>query len=251
MAIKGALFQALIEKAGSQQALSRLALQIQEVFGPNVSGDEARLVLAQDWGIRLSDYGVPGVLQERVRVLRTSGASLHSLQSKTSKERPASRVSSAPTATVIKPVPEPKPPTPATQFLSRDFHEEVIKRCRKLFSSGHRTEAISAAFRSVNNRVKQLSGIKGLDGVKLMNQALSEQSPALRLNAGSDRTELDEQQGLRFLMVGAMLALRNPRVHEDDWSPDRNVDAALECLGYASLLHRLLDRCQEFEAKGA
>ena len=81
-----------------------------------------------------------------------------------------------------------------------------------------------------------------------MVQAFSEQTPELRLNDMSDTTERDEHNGLRFLMTGAMLALRNPRVHEDTWQPDSNVDAALDCLAFASLLHRFLDRCESHAA---
>ena len=250
MAIRDTLYRALLKKTGSQQTMSRWAMLLAQEFGP-MSPDEARLVMAHDFGIKLGDHGVPEAVQERIRTLRASGASLSNIR----QGRQGASTSTAPTgdlspATESRELDGVKPMTPATQFLSRNFHEEVVKRSRRLFSSGHRTEAISAAFRSVNNRVKRLSGIKGLDGVKLMNQALSDQSPALRLNDGSDTTELDEQQGLRYLMVGATLALRNPRVHEDDWPPDRNVNAALECLAYASLLHRHLDRCQEFEARG-
>lgn len=245
MALKGPLYQALIKKVGSPQTLSRWALRLIQDCGP-MTQDEARLVIAHDLGLRLEHFGVGHEALERVRILKASGATVAAHSQGTSTTSEKSRLPAARTGRAAHDNGS-KPRTPAAEFSDRRFHEDVVRSSRRLYSSGHRTEAVSAAFRSINNRVKSISGLKILDGTKLMNQAFGEQNPLLQLNAISNVTEKDEHSGLRSLMAGAMLALRNPRVHEDIWQPDADADAVLECLALASLLHRYLDRCEGYK----
>ncbi|MCH8852901.1 MAG: TIGR02391 family protein [Planctomycetes bacterium] len=247
MALKGDLYKALLQKTGSQQTMSRWASMIDDKFGP-MSPDEARLVMAHEFGIRIADYGITKDVQDRVRTLRASGASLAAVRDH--------RESSEPTANADRPSTTESAKagaitglTPAALYTNRNLHSLISQRVRKLFTSGNRAEAVSAAMKSVNNRVKRLSGLTDLDGTDLMNKAFSDKSPALRLNARSTPTEKNEHGGLRFLLAGGMLALRNPPVHEDDWQHDGDVDLTLECLGFASLLHRFLDRCEQYMAE--
>ena len=103
------------------------------------------------------------------------------------------------------------------------------------------------AFKSVNNRVKHLSGTSR-DGAGLMTWAFSETSPQLQMSTLSNESEQNEHNGLRFLMQGSMLALRNPLAHEDHWPWDDDQAFALDCLAVASLLHRMLDVCKPSES---
>ena len=246
MAIRGSLYAQLVEKTGSPATLSRLATAVALEYGP-MTPDEARLVIGHDLEIPLAEHGIGADQLERVRTLRASGASLEGVIAKRGKAAPPAAAaevhevqeSDRPNAII-------QPPTPSEMFNSRCFHPVVVEKCRRLFTTKHPSEAIQAAFKSVNNRVKSLSGLKGFDGAKLMVKAFSEQSPVLRPNDLSNTSEIDEHNGLRFLMTGAILALRNPRAHEDTWEPDSNADAALECLAFASLLHRFLDRCKAY-----
>ena len=79
MALKGDLYRALLQKTGSQQTMSRWASKIDDKFGP-MSPDEARLVMAHEFGIKLADYGIAADVQDRVRTLRASGASLAAIR---------------------------------------------------------------------------------------------------------------------------------------------------------------------------
>ncbi|MEX0787047.1 MAG: TIGR02391 family protein [Dehalococcoidia bacterium] len=202
--------------------------------------------MAHEFGIKLGDYGVSEEAQAEVRSLRASGASLAAIREHGESEasRPARSAQSGPREASANQV---RPPTPAAIYSSRNFHSHLPPRVRRLFTSGHFAEAVAAAMRSVNNRVKAMSGLS-LDGKGLMNAAFSQQSPVLQLNALSTTTEQNEQEGLRFLLAGAMSALRNPPVHEDEWQHDRDASVTLECLGFASLLHRLLDQCEQYTA---
>ena len=249
MALKGGLYKALLQKTGSQQTMSRWAQLIDDKFGP-MSPDEARLVMAHEFGIKLADYGISPELQDRVRSLRVSGASLDAALGREApgqSPKPTNSVSAVP-QTLQDPAAA-KPATPAVVYASRNLHPLLTQKTRKLFTSGNRAEAVAAAMRSVNNRVKRMSKLPQLDGVKLMNKAFSEQSPALQLNDLSTETGRSEQSGLRSLLVGGMSALRNPPVHEDEWEHDGDVDVTLECLGFASLMHRFLDRCDQYMAE--
>jgi len=135
-------------------------------------------------------------------------------------------------------------PTPAQSFASHRFHERIVRSSRKAFNSGLRTEAIRKAFQSVNNRVKKLAHAS-TDGKPLMGNVFRQvPDQTLQMTALSTESERDEHEGLRFLMQGAMLGIRNPRSHDDEWEPDKDDAAVLELLGFASWLHRCLDRCE-------
>ena len=246
MALKGDLYKALLEKTGSPQTMSRWALQLDREFGP-MSPDEARLVMAHGFGIRLADYNIPADIQDRVRSLRASGASLAAVREhgESSEARASMKKPSATEGEKAAPI---KELTPAALYASRNFHPQIPPRVRGLFTSGHRAEAVSAAMRSVNNRVKRISELQNLDGVKLMHRAFGEKLPALQLNDLSTETKRNEQNGLRSLLAGGMSALRNPPVHEDEWEHDGDVGVTLECLGFASLMHRFLDQCEDYMA---
>jgi uncharacterized protein (TIGR02391 family) len=76
-----------------------------------------------------------------------------------------------------------------------------------------------------------------------MSSAFSGDEPAIQFSELKSPSEKDEQQGIMFLMMGGIAALRNPRSHEDSWEPDSDVHFVLDALSLASLLHRFLDRC--------
>lgn len=136
--------------------------------------------------------------------------------------------------------------TPARLFASRGFHERVVRGSRKAFNNGLRTEAIRKAFQSVNNRVRKLAHTSK-DGKDLMGFVFRQvPDQTLQMTMLATESERSEHEGLRFLTQGAMVGLRNPRSHDDDWKPDQDEAAVLELLGLASWLHRCLDRCEAY-----
>jgi uncharacterized protein (TIGR02391 family) len=118
------------------------------------------------------------------------------------------------------------------------LHADIRHVSERLFRDGHTGAAIFEAYKAVNNRVKELTGLD-LDGKALMGRAFDEQRPILKLNAGSNRSDRDEQEGFKFVFMGAMSGIRNPKAHEQLLSTDE--DRALEYLALASLLMRRLD----------
>lgn len=228
------LRRVLLEKLGtSKHSMYQRAHRIKRKHGPMSTED------AINWMAVDNDIDVSRVLDkeevDRVRQLRSSqalqvtGGDRGSARSGAARSMPARDTA----------------PTPAVLFNRRRFHSIVVRSSRKLFVDGHHTEAVYRAFVRVNNRVKKVTGISD-DGKGLMSKAFGGSSPVLRMTGLTNQSEIDEQEGTCFLMMGAMKGMRNPRVHEDGWEPDNDVAAVLDALSFASLLHRFLDRCEEY-----
>ena len=118
------------------------------------------------------------------------------------------------------------------------MHQKIQAVAGSLFANGHYASAIFEAFKAVNNEVKRLSGLTK-DGQQLMAAAFDESQPVLRLNALQSQSDKDEQTGFRFLYMGAMSGIRNPKAHDN--VPDPSTTRTLEYLSFASLLMRRLD----------
>ena len=106
---------------------------------------------------------------------------------------------------------------------------------RGLFADGHYSMAVLKAFMYVNNIVKVRSGLSDVDGVKLIQKALSWESPLIKLNKGKTDSDRNEQIGYKEILVGAMRGIRNPRAHEHAL-----VDGPGEALELLGMAHNLL-----------
>lgn len=119
-----------------------------------------------------------------------------------------------------------------------DLHPLILESSGALAVDEHFAAAIFAAFRSVEERVRNLSGI-GDSGRSLMAHAFDENDPALRLNDQTGWTDRDEQEGFKLIFMGAMQGIRNPKAHELIVQTDQK--RTLDYLAFASLLMRRLD----------
>ena len=99
-------------------------------------------------------------------------------------------------------------------FDKMQFHPRVITASKSLFESGHYAQAIFEAFKAVNNFIKQKTGLN-LDGKQLMAKAFNEKGPVIKLNELKTQSDRDEQEGFKFLFMGAMVGIRNPKAHDD------------------------------------
>jgi uncharacterized protein (TIGR02391 family) len=121
------------------------------------------------------------------------------------------------------------------------LHPEVQRVSGQLMADGHGSQAIFEAFKAVNIRVKELSGLPD-DGKSLMAKAFSERDPVLRLNEGKSRSDADEQEGFKLILMGVMQGIRNPKAHDLIVNTDQ--ERVTEYLALASLLMRRLDVVQ-------
>lgn len=124
---------------------------------------------------------------------------------------------------------------PIFLFDNMKLHPKIIEVSESRFKTGHYADAITAAFKAVNNYVKKKTGLD-LDGKNLMLEVFSKNKPIIKLNNGKTTSEIDEQEGFMHLFAGAMQGIRNPKVHDE--TVELDAYRTLEYLGFASLLMR-------------
>ncbi|MCH7955135.1 MAG: TIGR02391 family protein, partial [Candidatus Marinimicrobia bacterium] len=98
-------------------------------------------------------------------------------------------------------------------FDRHNIHEKLPKNVRRLFDDGHFSQATFEAVKYIDKKVKKLSKIRK-SGYQLIMIAFNETSPLVKLTDLTTTSEVDEQQGYKFLFAGAVMAIRNPRGHE-------------------------------------
>jgi uncharacterized protein (TIGR02391 family) len=89
-----------------------------------------------------------------------------------------------------------------------NLHATVRQVADRYIDSGHLEVAIFEAFKTINNRVRELAGIDP-DGSDLMAKALRDDSPPIPLADLSSESGRNIQAGFRFLFMGAVR--RNPQ----------------------------------------
>lgn len=113
-----------------------------------------------------------------------------------------------------------------------------IRQVTERFVEDHLDVAIFEAFKAINNRVQQMTGLD-LDGSQLMDETLGVAHPRIVFADVSTKTGRNIQQGLHFMFKGAVQGIRNPDAHEQFKLLDE--EEALEELTFASMLMRRLD----------
>jgi uncharacterized protein (TIGR02391 family) len=131
----------------------------------------------------------------------------------------------------------------ALALLERDariasLHASVRQVAGKYLDSGHLEVAIFEAFKAINIRVKEMTGIDD-DGQSLMGTAMRDENPLIRFGDLTTETGRNIQAGFRFMFMGAVRGIRNPDAHEK-FRP-LNDEEAFEELSFASMLMRRLD----------
>jgi len=124
------------------------------------------------------------------------------------------------------------------------LHPSLVKIVRKRFENGHRADAVEAALKGINTRVKRtVLDVTGreLDGADLMRQAFSEKNPVLVLADLTTESGRNTQVGYMQVFAGAMQGIRNPTAHGN---LDLPKEEAIHLLFLASLLMFKLDQAQ-------
>ena len=128
-------------------------------------------------------------------------------------------------------------------------NERIREVSRQRFLDGYYAEAVVEAAKCLNSATKEKSGRTSIDGTDLMRTVFSAKSPVLKLNAFKTPSERNEQQGYMDIFAGTMMGIRNPRVHEPDYTDAPQV--ALELLVLANHLMRKLDSAIKSEPETA
>lgn len=130
---------------------------------------------------------------------------------------------------------------PVRRLTFDNLHPLVRSAAGDLFADGHFASAISEAFKSIEVRVKAVTGIDQ-SGAKLMAEAFNPANPRLDIATELGQSGRDEREGFQALFRGAMIGIRNPKAHELFTAEDPQI--APEYLGFASLLHRRIDHAE-------
>jgi uncharacterized protein (TIGR02391 family) len=133
---------------------------------------------------------------------------------------------------------------PIQLFDAMQFHPKVVEASRQLFQDGHYRDAIYRAFVALNNFVKEKSGLqpqelRGIKEHQIMAKVFDVNNPIIKLNELKTDTDISEQEGFKFLFMGATIGIRNPKAHENIIQDDPY--KSLEYLGFASLLMKTID----------
>ena len=122
-----------------------------------------------------------------------------------------------------------------------NIHPQIISVAKGRFNDGHYADAVEAAFKEINTRVKKIYRDRTSvekDGAKLMQAAFSVQNPIIKLGDISTETGANIQQGYMEMFVGAMIGIRNPQAHNNLLI---SKDKAIRKLHFASMLMYKID----------
>ena len=109
----------------------------------------------------------------------------------------------------------------------------------KLAEDGRTSEAVTEAFRLVEDRVRLLTGSDST-GHTLMESVFGTRPPRLDIATAAGPAARDEREGFRLLFLGAMLGVSSQSVAAG--GIPATVEETLEYLSLASMLIRRLDR---------
>ena len=128
------------------------------------------------------------------------------------------------------------PTQPPTSDFFSDLDTDIWRVSEKLFKDGHYADSILAAFKELNDQVKQeylKHRGEELDGADLMRKAFSPNNPVFAFANQSTESGKKTQQGFMELFAGSMIGIRNPHAHEN---LSLDPDGAKHLLYLASLL---------------
>jgi uncharacterized protein (TIGR02391 family) len=125
-----------------------------------------------------------------------------------------------------------------------NLHPSISAASGVHFANRHYDDAVFAALKAVEHRVRALTGSTD-SGKTLMANVFNEKSATLDIahDNADDRQKADEAEGFKFLFMGATQGLRNPRAHGAHLQTEEQ--EAMEMLAAASLLMRALDRAEK------
>ena len=129
----------------------------------------------------------------------------------------------------------------STSSIWNNIHPQVISIAKSRFDDGHYADAVEAAFKEINVRVKTIYKERALeekDGARLMQSAFSPNNPIIRIGDISIETGRDIQQGYMEMFSGAMKGIRNPKAHNNQTISKAD---AIRKLHFASMLMHKLD----------
>ncbi|MCK9355368.1 MAG: TIGR02391 family protein [Gallionella sp.] len=110
--------------------------------------------------------------------------------------------------------------------LRAEIRNDLWGAIAKPYESQVYSGAILEAIHLLSGILRERANIDG-DGISLVSQALSGDSPRLRINKFQTETEKNEQRGLEQILRGVYQGIRNPRSHEQFEDAKETADAII------------------------
>ena len=139
---------------------------------------------------------------------------------------------------------------PSPTLAAADLHPWIWEAARPSWEASSHSDAVDAAARNLNARIRVKSGRGDLGEGDLIAQLFSlkdadANNPRLRVPLPVDignRTSQNIHAGIIEFGKGLYQAVRNPQAHEAPGTIELSEQEALECLAAFSLLARWVDR---------
>ncbi len=125
------------------------------------------------------------------------------------------------------------------------IHPLISKSSKKLYLDGNFANAATDAFIEINARIKKIYMILKPeeenipDGVELMNKIFADKNPIIDIGDRSTETGRNIHMGTRFMLAGAISALRNPKSHSNE--EKLTSEESMRRLMFASMLMYKID----------
>ncbi len=142
-------------------------------------------------------------------------------------------------------LPEPSrvcaPPQDLVAIFDRlDLHEALKDDVAELFRDGHFNEAVRKALERFEKTIQDALGEHAKPGRDLMAKAFGGNTPLIALNNLKTANDRSEQEGFKFLTMGAMSGMRNLYSHGD--VAQMSAMDAIERLAFVSLLFKRVEK---------
>lgn len=142
------------------------------------------------------------------------------------------------------PIPEPsKVMSPSQELVSLfdrlDLHPALKDDVAEMLRDGHCNEAVRKALERFEKLVQDTLGDTHTHGRDLMAKVFNEKAPVVPLNDMKTQNDQNEQEGFKFLTMGAMSGMRNLYSHGD--VPQMTPMDAVERLAFVSMLFKRID----------
>jgi len=125
-------------------------------------------------------------------------------------------------------------------FDRLDLHESLKDDIAQMFRDGHFNEAVRKALERFEKCIQDTLDDHKTFGRDLMAKTFNEQNPKIVLNAMKSANDRNEQEGFKFLTMGAMSGMRNLYSHGD--VDQMTAVDAIERLAFVSLLFKRIDK---------
>jgi len=135
-------------------------------------------------------------------------------------------------------------------FLNRDFHAEVHKHSRKLFLQRNYFHAVFESPPKPITMLLKKSPTAIKTGVALMMDVFNSKGGVLKVTKCVTETDINVQDGTKFLSSGLMQAIRNPTAHEPAVTWPISKQDCLDILSFISFLFRQLDGAFYYKEAG-